>query len=600
MIEVATGDYRIQEKEKEYTELYQDVKFEVDFLEGEGIPISNPNNFTSLWDWYRYWSSNLEGYSSRRQYIHGLYSSVINQIENTLHSRCKQPASSAEGISTLEIRQVENFSNQIRQLQSIMIDVATGNSSIQDEEETYISLFQEILYTFRCLKNEGMLVENPNSFRSLWQWHDYWKNNIENTYSARREYINCLYESVVKPIKEALYRQRLKQSSVLEFYQDLKQKFSPQTPIQTSSIKYNGDLQVSAKTSEVPHKQAASVFLSDEALTSHTETIDNSFSYKNFDGNWIEKNAMNPEIFLVKEDVMGLEKSLETVLSNNFRDSTSVKDIFILSDIDDLFTRSINFNLAPSDLTRLILAKLKKYKISAQRLDYHPLINLLEYFLKRQDIYQLEDQDIYLFNKLVERGQENFKVLKARRGVGRIESPKGTGIATGVIIGRNLLLTCNHVFSKTQVKQAWVRFNCKVDNHQSEQYLFELDMNFICNHSNPDYALVKIKGSFSEEIVISASEILDSEQDIHLIHHPQGKPLVISSLGQIKQVGDNYIQHNVSTDNGSSGAPIFNRQWELIAIHRGNHGIGGRNVEPGTVEGIPLRAFWDKISPHLN
>jgi len=402
---------------------------------------------------------------------------------------------------------------------------------------------------------------------------------------------------MVKPIKEALYKQRLKETSFSEFAQDLKQRFTHQISSQTSMIKSKENLQVSAKSLEVPHQQTTSVILPVEMLSSEIENLDKSFFYKNFDGNWIEKNAMNPEIFLVQEDIIGLEEGLERLFSN--LNSDTIKSIFVSSGVEKSFTRNINFNSTALELTSRIVAKSREYKVSAQRSDYHPLISLLAYLIGRYHD-ELEDQEISLFTKLVEQGQENLKAFKTRRAVGRIESPKGNGIATGVVIGRNLLLTCNHVFSKTQVKQAWIRFNYKVNSPLSEEDLFELDMNFVCHHNHPDYALVRIKGSLQQEIAISSSETLDSEQNIRIIHHPQGKPLVISSLGQIKQVGDDYIQHNVSTDNGSSGAPIFNRQWELIAIHRGNHGIGGRNVEPGTVEGIPLRAFWDKISPHLN
>ncbi len=596
MIAVATRESDIKERQQEYTEIYQDIQFQIGFLQAEGLPIVNPNNFLSLWDWHKYYLSNLEGYSSRVNYIYELYSGVINQIENTLHSYSKRVDSSVKDIFSLKIEQIEDFLSQIKQLQSIMIDVATSNSQIQYEETKYISLYRKILSIFRCLNDEGISVENPNSFSSLWQWCEYWKNQIEDTYSARIAYIDCLYESVLKPIREALYKHRLKRTSFPEFAQDLKQRFTYQISSQTSIIKSNENLQGSAKSLEVPYQQTTSAVLPVEMLTSETENLDNSFNDKNFDGNWTEKNAMNPEIFLVQEDVVGLEEGLERLFSNLNNDT--IRSVFVSSGVEKSFTRNINFNSTAFELTSRIVAKSREYKVSAQRLDYHPLISLLAYLLGRYHD-ELEDQEISLFTKLVEQGQENLKAFKTRRAVGRIESPQGNGIATGVVIGKNLLLTCNHVFSKTQVNQAWIRFNYKANSPQSEEDLFELDMDFVCHHHYPDYALVRIKGGLQQEIAISSYETLDSEQDIRIIHHPQGKPLVISSLGQIKQVGEDYIQHNVSTDNGSSGAPIFNRQWELIAIHRGNHGIGGRNVEPGTVEGIPLRAFWDKISPHL-
>ncbi|MEH2392177.1 MAG: serine protease [Nostoc sp.] len=152
-------------------------------------------------------------------------------------------------------------------------------------------------------------------------------------------------------------------------------------------------------------------------------------------------------------------------------------------------------------------------------------------------------------------------------------------------------------FSKSQVQKAWVRFGYKNGSYESEKDILKLD--FISNSSHLDYAFLKINAQTQQKsIFINETYILDSGQDIRIIHHPQGNPVIISDLGQITQVGEDYIDHNLKTDNGSSGAPIFNRQWELIAIHQGNPGIG-RTVTPGSTGGIPIRTIWNQISPHL-
>ncbi|MEH2463476.1 hypothetical protein [Nostoc sp.] len=61
------------------------------------------------------------------------------------------------------------------------------------------------------------------------------------------------------------------------------------------------------------------------------------------------------------------------------------------------------------------------------------------------------------------------------------------------MVGKNLLLICNHIFSKTQVRQAWVCFNYNTDNRQLEKDLFKLDMTFVSGNNHHDYALVKIR-----------------------------------------------------------------------------------------------------------
>jgi hypothetical protein len=269
--------------------------------------------------------------------------------------------------------------------------------------------------------------------------------------------------------------------------------------------------------------------------------------------------------------------------------------------VDIALLANLRLDTQPNRFAQALVAAFKNYRVSSQRWDYHPMVSLLQYLLAVPP-YELADQDAALFTQLVERGEENCKALAARSAVGRIESPKGTGIGTGVLIGKNLLLTCDHIFSKSQAKQAWMHFNYTSGSYALDSDVFELDLDTATRSSQLDYALVRVKGEPKQRTANLIDAILDSNQEIRLIHHPQGQYIVISGLGQIVQVGEDYIDHNVSTDEGSSGAPIFNRDWQLVAIHRGNLGIGraGRSLEPGTTSGVPLRAFWKNIQTQLS
>ena len=157
-----------------------------------------------------------------------------------------------------------------------------------------------------------------------------------------------------------------------------------------------------------------------------------------------------------------------------------------------------------------------------------------------------------------------------------------------MLIRENLLLTCDHVFTKSKSQQAWVRFNYTDENFLLDSDIFELDLkNHVSHSSQLDYSLIKIKDELEQQI----AEVIDTinyEEDIRLIHHPSGKPVVISDLGKINKEGEDYIEHNVYTENCSSGAPIFNKDWKVIAIHQRDNG-----------RGVPVHAFWDKIQSYL-
>ncbi|MEH2253829.1 trypsin-like peptidase domain-containing protein [Nostoc sp.] len=610
-IAVATNlqEYRIQDKEEEYTELYQEIASQIEDLQYQGFAVQNPNNFHSLWDWYRHYKSKLSTFALRGGYIHNLYQNICSQIDIALCKHHVKVTSSEALDNELEVTEIEAFNIKIEQLQEIMIEVATESntiSSIQYNDENYRKLYQEVWFKIEIFRERGISVSNTNQFRSLWQWYSFYSEQLENTKTARREYIHNLYLNVVKPMEKALRQYRSKSTYSLEkFIEVLKERFNQEnftTPI-TSSVPtaaLSNTIQTSTQSLDKLSQQKILEHVSN-TLSTPTQSFDKSFfAITNPTFTWTHEKIMKPEIFLDQNDVVYLEESLEKFFATRFDNASSWRSVFSSSGVEDSFIRPLTFISNPVEFSNKVVAKFKDYKVYNQRVDSHPMVIFLEYLLKRQESYELEDQDIDLFTELAERGRENLRAIKTRSSVCRIESPKGTGIGTGVLVGKNLLLTCNHIFSKTQVRQAWVRFNYNADSRQLDKHLYELDIiNFVSYDNRPDYALVKIKDNPQQQKAICSNETLDSGQDARIIHHPQGNPVIISDFGQITQVGEDYIDHNLKTDDGSSGAPIFNRQWELIAIHQGNPGIG-RTVTPGSTGGISIGAIWTQILPHLD
>src|SRR4028119_1645596 len=308
-----------------------------------------------------------------------------------------------------------------------------------------------------------------------------------------------------------------------------------------------------------------------------------------------EQKQMNPEIFLEASDVPPLIKALIPVFTR-INVANNRRSLLENTNIDSAFIGNLRLDENPFNFTQDLIAAFRSYKISIHN-DYHPQSNLLAYLVNFAEFYGLSDQNLKLFNRLITQGEENFKALTVRNAVGRIESPQNTGIGTGVLVAQNLLLTCNHIFTKTRVEKAWVTFGYKSDS-DGTQDIFELDLDFVRYNNHLDFALIRLQSNPSLKPIRPVNVGLDSGQKIRLIHHPMGQPVVISGLGQIVRVGQEYIDHNLNTDKGSSGAPIFNDAWELVAIHRGNPGVG--RPTKGTMEGKPRSAIWDSIANHLS
>ncbi len=87
----------------------------------------------------------------------------------------------------------------IEQIKTIMTNVATNKANIQDINDEYKRIFQE-LDDFFVANN----IKNPNDFSDLWEFCHCWKNNLP-TYTSRRAYIASLYKNInfKKPIAKS-------------------------------------------------------------------------------------------------------------------------------------------------------------------------------------------------------------------------------------------------------------------------------------------------------------------------------------------------------------------------------------------------------------
>jgi hypothetical protein len=308
---------------------------------------------------------------------------------------------------------------------------------------------------------------------------------------------------------------------------------------------------------------------------------------------------MNPERVIENQADREALRAALLRFGSEVQTSTARRDAFLAAGVTLLNLRFTDDAVAFADT---LTARLISRPLSAKENDTHPLLQLVGYFLRAGPVqYGFFAEDEELFTRIAEEGQMRLGAVRARASVANIADMQHAGVGTGVLIGPDLLLTCDHVLSKTRAARAWAVFGHKQnwDGHTiSPGTRFELDLkNPACGGggTQPDFVLLRILQMPNRAFVAVDKRPVHAGQPIRVIHHPGGQPAVVSPPGQVTQVGADYLYHNLDTDEGSSGAPLFDVHWQLLALHQG--------IPPGTpagqTAGVPVNAFVDALIPHL-
>ncbi len=179
------------------------------------------------------------------------------------------------------------------------------------------------------------------------------------------------------------------------------------------------------------------------------------------------------------------------------------------------------------------------------------------------------------------------------KSVGRVVTRLKDGrmsYGTGFMVSPDLLITNHHVFpSLDMASRSTIEFNFQRDRFGDPLPVkaFQLDpARFFLNDKQLDYALVAVKQDANETLnqfgwcplIKDPGKIIPTE-NINIIQHPLGevKQIVIreNRLIDTFQGEDDFLHYEADTEPGSSGSPVFNDQWEVVALH--HSGVPKRN-----------------------
>jgi endonuclease G len=106
-------------------------------------------------------------------------------------------------------------------------------------------------------------------------------------------------------------------------------------------------------------------------------------------------------------------------------------------------------------------------------------------------------------------------------------------------------------------------------------------------------------------ISLEATGPADPCSRCYIIGHPKGRPKEVSLQKNVivEVIDKKYIHYTADTEKGSSGSPVFNDKWQLIALH---HSGGKRKYDIRTDEriwhtneGILIELITKKLPPHF-
>ena len=175
--------------------------------------------------------------------------------------------------------------------------------------------------------------------------------------------------------------------------------------------------------------------------------------------------------------------------------------------------------------------------------------------------------------------------LQRSRSVARVKRADGA-MGSGFLTSNNIFITNNHVLENAaQAKEAIVQFNYQntFAGLDLEPTNFNLDPdNGFATSVDDDWTLVKVKGDANTdwgEIVLKPVDDYKKLEYVNIIQHPRGGPKQIALYHNIVAYADEKrLQYLTDTLEGSSGSPVFDNRWRVVALHHS----GGDIIEPET------------------
>ena len=191
---------------------------------------------------------------------------------------------------------------------------------------------------------------------------------------------------------------------------------------------------------------------------------------------------------------------------------------------------------------------------------------------------------------------------RAANCVARVARPNGSARGSGVLIAPGLLMTNNHVISSAGEARGYV---IELDLERGPdgriktptRFAFDPAKCFVTSGvSALDFSVIALGdridgagdlGHYGFMPLLDATDKHSLGEVANVIQHPDGrlKEVVLHENRIVARDNTRQVLHYVAdTQQGSSGSPVFNNAWEIIALH---HWAGPFHETVG-IDGLPL------------
>jgi V8-like Glu-specific endopeptidase len=223
------------------------------------------------------------------------------------------------------------------------------------------------------------------------------------------------------------------------------------------------------------------------------------------------------------------------------------------------------------------------------------------------------------------------RAMQTGRSVTRLQVPRildgqmQTGeyaFGTGWLVAPGLLFTNHHVIAaRSPGEPGASQDDCReqagkaiawFDYHQEGGPRIDCECaELICSDETLDYALVRLGGTSPLDdrqplSIVCQSPALRRGDRLNIVQHPRGGPLRYAIRSNFYVgTGDapDYIRYLTDTEGGSSGSPVLNDSWQVIAMHHAYHQVP-KEVYKGDVvkyhnQGIAIHAILSHLPSEM-